>query len=274
MFDVPSARTWEWALPSDTVDQFVRQLPEAGSPPGHIYTALPDRFNQPNCVGANCVTWVDDVLRSLTGADGEPFRIGEVGQSPIVDLSSSGEARPGAGRQQVFIDLIDRATPDTMEAPSGTQNVVGGRMPTGMRVLRVGGQLFGVAGFTYSAYRISNAPRAEQPRVIMEEAGSQVGGLVGFELGMAGCILAGVATGGLFLIVCGVGGGLLGGAAGHYGGGLASQIPDYMVQEAVNQGLESDDPQTRTDAVAVRNWWFGGDWQSQLYLISRFLSMR
>lgn len=80
--------------------------------------------------------------------------------------------------------------------------------------IRWGGRVLVVAGAALSAYRIASASPEERGVVVAEEAGGQLGGMAGTALAVAGCAFFGVATGGIGLFVCGLGGGIIGGALG------------------------------------------------------------
>ena len=85
--------------------------------------------------------------------------------------------------------------------------------------IRVGGRAILLAGITYSGYRIGSATPEERPRVIGEEAGGHIGGWGGAAVTAGGCVAFGIATGGLGLLACGLGGALLGGFLGSAIGG-------------------------------------------------------
>jgi hypothetical protein len=76
-----------------------------------------------------------------------------------------------------------------------------------------------VVGVGVSAYRISTATSEELPRVVGEEAGGWGGGYAGASLGAGACILFGIATEGVGLLLCGLVGGAAGGVGGSYVGG-------------------------------------------------------
>ncbi len=85
--------------------------------------------------------------------------------------------------------------------------------------LRWGGRVLFVAGLAVSGARIAEASPEERGVVIAEEAGGQVGGALGTGLAVAGCALFGIATGGVGLFICGLGGGIAGGLIGSSVGG-------------------------------------------------------
>jgi hypothetical protein len=93
--------------------------------------------------------------------------------------------------------------------------------------IRWGGRLLFVAGIGLSAHRIATATPAERPIVAAEEAGGHAGGAGGAALAVAGCTFFGVASGGIGLLLCGLGGGILGGAVGSgVAGSLARTARD------------------------------------------------
>jgi Domain of unknown function (DUF4157) len=85
--------------------------------------------------------------------------------------------------------------------------------------IRWAGRILLVAGVGVSAYRIASAPQEQRSVVVGEEIGGQVFGAIGMVGAAAGCLALGVATGGIGLFLCGLGGGILLGAAGSYVGG-------------------------------------------------------
>ena len=85
--------------------------------------------------------------------------------------------------------------------------------------LRWAGRGLIVIGLGVSAYRIGTATSEELPRVVGEEAGGWGGGYVGSGVGVGTCILLGIATEGVALLLCGLVGGVGGGVGGSYLGG-------------------------------------------------------
>ena len=95
------------------------------------------------------------------------------------------------------------------------------------QAIRWGGRVLFVVGAAMSAHRIATASDADRPIVAAEEAGGQLGGMGGTALAVAGCLFFGVATGGVGLFICGLGGGIVGGLAGSaVAGGVARSIRD------------------------------------------------
>lgn len=90
--------------------------------------------------------------------------------------------------------------------------------------IRWGGRLLLVAGVAYSGYRVASAPKSERGNVLAQEIGGQVGGIGGSALAVAGCIALGLATEGVGLLLCGLGGGLIGGGIGSYVGGKVQKV--------------------------------------------------
>jgi hypothetical protein len=89
--------------------------------------------------------------------------------------------------------------------------------------IRVGGRVVAVAGVAYSGARIATATEEERPRVIGEEVGGQVGGFGGAALAAGACIAFGVASGGIGLALCGLGGAVLGGVGMSVAGGAVGE---------------------------------------------------
>jgi hypothetical protein len=69
-----------------------------------------------------------------------------------------------------------------------------------------------------SIYIVIKAPPEKRPEVAAQEGGGLAGGFLGGEIAEAACIVVGIATEGIGLLVCGLVGGLVGFEAGRAGG--------------------------------------------------------
>lgn len=79
--------------------------------------------------------------------------------------------------------------------------------------MRWGGRGLLALGVGVSIYRIATASEEDRGVVILHEVASHGGGLVGAGLGASGCVVFGVATGGVVLFACGFVGAFLGAEA-------------------------------------------------------------
>lgn len=208
MFDITSGQSIEYPVPKEMAARFAQSLPEGGPLPGDLYTAQPEVAAQLGktrlCNGRNCVHWaIAEVERSL----GSP--VGPGGQS-IKDYKGV-----DTGRQGRLQGWLGKGGGDAVKLPGGqTSTPTRGAMSGDVKVLRWGGRVFLVVGVGLSAYRIANAPEDQMGQVIAEEIGGHAGGLAGGAAGVAGCMALGVATGGVGLLLCGIGGGYLGSKIG------------------------------------------------------------
>jgi hypothetical protein len=179
------------------------------------------------CHGRNCVHWaITEVERALGGT------VGPGGKS-VNDLSGIDSARQG--KMQGY---LTKGGKDAVKLPGGqVSEPVRGKMPGSVKALRWGGRIFLVGGIALSAYRIANAPEGHLGEVVGEEVGGHAGGLGGAALGAAGCVAFGIATGGVGLLLCGLGGGFLGAIGGTKVGGAIgtavdtiASLPELMAQ--------------------------------------------
>ena len=121
-------------------------------------------------------------------------------QGKVHEFIKEGLKRPGPGRSA---PLMARRSPP----PSA-------RLLNPYGYSRRGAKVYGVFSYSLSGYRIVTAGVENIAGVAIEEFFGHAGGEVGAELGTEICIAAGVETGGLLLILCGIGGGAEGGHAG------------------------------------------------------------
>jgi hypothetical protein len=276
MFDVPGARSMEMAIPEEWARAFAERIPPAGVVEGTSYVAQPEL-----CQGANCVLWAEELLsRGISEQSGTPWRLGEAGGPPIVNIASGGREVPNAARQQVLLDFMDRVGRGEAQLPAveGMGPAVVGEASRTIKVVRFGGTVFNVAGYAYSGHRIANASPEERTRVIGEEVGGQAGGTAGFYGGMGACVLLGIATEGFWLLVCGLAGGVAGGVGGSEAGGWLAEsaqeamtsVPVAAVEWYTDSMMESPNETVRTDGVALRRALLYDDMNAWLYLLGRF----
>lgn len=127
--------------------------------------------------------------------------------------------------------------------------------------IRWGGRLLLVAGVAYSGYRVASAPKSEQGNVLAQEIGGQVGGIGGSALAVVGCIALGLATEGVGLLLCGLGGGLLGGGIGSYVGGKVQKVVGSWIaaeaEEAYMNAIRAQGEPMPPEAYDAMNFWLG-----------------
>jgi hypothetical protein len=112
-----------------------------------------------------------------------------------------------------------------------------GRAAPYLRWLGRGAVVVG-GGITY--YRISTASKEELPRVIGEETGGWAGGFAGAGLATTGCIIFGIATEGIGLIICGLVGAVGGGIGGSAAGGeLGARMPSFVEKHIITPGAQA-----------------------------------
>jgi len=224
MFDITSGQSIEYPVPKEMATRFAQSLPEGGPLPDQLYTAQPEVAAQLGktrlCNGRNCVHWaVAEVERSLASP------VGPGGQS-VNDYKGVDTARQG--RLQGF---VGKGGQDAVTLPNGqTSTPTRGAMSGEVKVLRWGGRVFLVVGIGLSAYRIAHAPDDQIGQVVAEEIGGHAGGLAGGAGGVAGCMALGVATGGVGLLLCGIGGGYVGAKIGSTVLGPIGTAIDTLLQ--------------------------------------------
>ena len=151
--------------------------------------------------------------------------------------------RASGGILQKSAELLDRvrgnvarATYESLRAAGKTDaqiiesalrtNRFVNRVPSGLRWAGRGAW-FVQAGI--SVYVVLSTPEKERARAATEEVGSFVGGLAGGAAVATLCLAAGLATGGIALIACGVLGAILGSAAGRAVSGAAYDHPQLLL---------------------------------------------
>jgi hypothetical protein len=157
----------------------------------------------------------------------------EVERGGVLDVSRPNAFNEGGARQA--ITNVEEA--ELMVVTNAERRIVSvQRLTTGAEeaslalrysgAIRWGGRVLVVAGVGLSAYRVAAAPEGERHIVAGEEIGGQIGGAIGTAAAVAGCIALGVATGGIGLFLCGLGGGIALGAGGSYLGGATAGLFD------------------------------------------------
>lgn len=190
-----SVMSLEYPMTPERVAAFVESLPEIGpgNRPGvpELYTArpaewakLPGRPVEPFCVASNCGSWA--VTKVQNGTAGT---VGRIGQGSVIDLGpkpgSPVGAAPGTGAQAQIVSLMDEAnaaraagSPSPLSRPAGaTGPAVAGRVPTVLRVVKIGGRVLLVAGIGLGAWEIACAEPEQRGRVTAGVAGGFAGGL-------------------------------------------------------------------------------------------------
>jgi hypothetical protein len=233
MFDITSGHSIEYPVPKELAADLMNKLPAGGELPGEFYTAQPDMAAQLGqarlAKGRNCVHWAVSEVEAALGT-----AVGPDGKS-VLHMKA-----PDAARQGKMMGYLQQQGTEKVKLGSGEAvTPVRGQMSKGMKVFKWGGRIFNVAGIGFSAYRIANAPDDQLLEVIGEEAGGLAGGSLGAAAGVTGCVALGLATGGLGLLLCGIGGGLAGGMGGSaLGGGIGGAIQTLLrLPELLASGL-------------------------------------
>src|SRR5262249_7531571 len=153
--------------------------------------------------GANCVLWgCTQVERALGGPVGPT--------NPPVSVTALGEGGgivPNTASQGRLMALMKEG--DIAPVPNAA-GAVGSEMSSSMKVLKVGGRVFLVAGIAVTAYDIATAPEGEKGRTAARE-------VTGFAAGIAAGAAAGLVYG-PGALVCSLVLGSAFGIAGTYAG--------------------------------------------------------
>jgi len=170
----------------------------------------------------------------------------EMPRSAVLDLSAPNEFNQGLERLLNVDEAEFLATANHEGRLVSVQRMTGsGEASFLMRhsgKIRWGGRALFVVGLAVSAYRIANATPEERPVVFAEEGGGMAGGALGTGGAVAGCLLLGVATGGVGLFVCGLAGGIVGGALGS------------TIAGSVMRGLQEASPPCPSCHALQREW--------------------
>jgi hypothetical protein len=112
------------------------------------------------------------------------------------------------------------------------------------KVFRVGKRVFLVVSIGLGVKRFLEAPPGEVMEVLGEETGRVGGEIAGATVGVEICVAVGVGTGGIGLLVCGIGGALIGENLGEWlGGALFGGLGDIVgdaldsIGESVDEGM-------------------------------------
>ncbi|CAB5150611.1 hypothetical protein D3OALGA1CA_4397 [Olavius algarvensis associated proteobacterium Delta 3] len=223
MFDVAGARSMEYPVSAQIAKEFSKSLPEGGPLPSK-YTAAPDvAASKPGnvrlCHGVNCVHWAVDQL--------EEFIEAKVASSAQPNVSLRDIGGKDAARQGKVMGFMTDADGKSVRMPgeSTPTRPVFGRPGRGMRLLRWGGRVFLVYDIGVGVYNVWTAPPEQKIPVALREGSRIGGGVIGAELGVAGCIAFGIATEGLGLLVCG----LVGAVGGAKAGEAVGQVMGNLV---------------------------------------------
>jgi|GEM_PF-4902570 len=214
MFDVDHAKSIEYPVSKEMVQDFIKDLPEPGPVSNDSYTARPEVANR--CNGQNCVLWATEYVEKKLGT---PIGRGGIPQSSVGGVNTA--------RQGEVMKLLNQKNPEPIELPDGTtMQPRTGEIPTSLKVLKWGGRIFTAIDVGRGIWRIANSSGLERLTVIGEETGRFAGGAEGGEVGMGACVALGVATEGIGLIACGIGGAIAGSWVGEKLGGLIFGIPE------------------------------------------------
>lgn len=212
----PGAVTIEYPVAREVAEAFSHQLP----PPGPVgaggpgYTAVPSTFGNA-CQGQNCVLWAtQQAEQALKG------RIGPAGGPPITDVPQVGQA--GQGPLIRFVRNASQGAEDVAPVEGALGPAVASGMPTGLKVLKVGGRVMLVVSIAMIPVEVYLAPPEQRERTLVGATGGFVGG---FAAGAAAGLLCGPGA-----PVCSIVLGLGAGFAGSVGGrSLAEGAYDLAV---------------------------------------------
>jgi hypothetical protein len=247
MFASNAARSLEYPISPELAARYAQELDPVGQgravgAPGE-YTARPARWaaahpevQRPFCVAANCVQWAVEQVEGRLGGT-----VGRAGEGPITALGSKGASVPGTSGQGQMMGLMTdveaagaagRPNPAYgMPGAAGGAGPVAGSVPPGVKVMRIGGRVFLVAGVAAGAYEVYAAPPEERARTATGVGGGFAGG---FALGAtAGLVCAPGA------LVCSVVAGLALGFVGALGG---RAMAEGIYDAATSQGTPVTDP--------------------------------
>ncbi len=242
-----AARSLEYPITAEQAAAYAAELHPTGpgasvGAPGS-YTARPARYalahpelERPFCVASNCGLWaVDQVEQRLGGT------VGRAGQGSITSLGEGGASVPGTasqGRLMAFAAEAEAAAASGRTSPAlgmpgalGGAGPVAGSVSTGIKVLRIGGRVFLVAGIVAGAYEIYAASPDDRARTAAGVGGGFAGG---FALGATAGLVCGPGA-----LACSVVAGLALGLAGALGG---RAIADGMYDAANPRGAAVTDP--------------------------------
>lgn len=218
MFDVDNAKSIEYPVSKEMVQDFIKDLPESGPVSNDSYTARPEVANR--CNGQNCVLWATEYVEKKLGT---PIGKGGIPQSSVGGVDTA--------RQGEVMKLLNQKNPEPIELPDGTTvQPRTGEIPTSLKVLKWGGRIFTAIDVGRGIWRIANASGLERLTVIGEETGRFAGGAEGGELGAGACVALGIATEGIGLIACGIGGAIAGSFVGEKLGGLIFGMPEAIMK--------------------------------------------
>lgn len=222
MFDITSGQSVEYAVDRKLAEDFAKSLPEGGELPGQLYTAQPEvaeALGKARLInGRNCVHWAVEQVEGALGA-----RVGPGGS--LMDAGGGDAARQGKVHDFITRGLKGEKV-GTVRTPDGkTITPKFGEMPGRVRVFKTAGRVFGVFSYGLSAIRVVTSDVEHLPGVVVEEFLGHAGGELGAEFGTELCVVLGVETGGLGLLVCGIAGGV-GGA--HAAGWVGEKIGGFI----------------------------------------------
>ena len=189
-----------------------------------------------------------DILQSGRPTAGAPFEASQAGRGTAV--------REWLGQDNAYFAQRGLARARVPLYTPAARGAVG--------FIKVGGAILMIYGAYRTAQRISQASDADRPKVVVEEAGSWVGGLIGSALGSAGagavfCLPAGPAD--FICVVAGFAGGLLFGALGSAGGaaagGLFSDWINEAAAEAYRRSAEAKGDQFPPGSEGAVDFWLG-----------------
>lgn len=204
MFTITNARTVEWPVTAEVAQGMADSMPAPGTPPSTMpgqYTGRPGVFGPG---ASNCVGYACNAVDTAMGGKVSTPKLGNIAEP----------ANAAEGLQGRMMQLTKTASSDI--SPAGA---VTGSMPMKFIVLKWGGRLFLVLGAALTVKQVLTASGEHKREEQGQAFGSFAGGTIAGAFAAGFCVGAGIATGGIALLVCAGIAGVAGAVGGHYAGG-------------------------------------------------------
>lgn len=217
LFRNSGARSLEYPVTREMAERLANNLPEPGPAmqggQRGLYTAEP--AVRGGCVGTNCVNWAAQQAEARLGGPVGPASRPGVSVSALGEGGTTVPGTGGQGRTLQFMQGVEEGTEGVAAVPGSSGRALAQSMPRSLRLLRVGGRVFLVAGIVMGGVEIYMAPPEQRARTAVGVGGGFVGGLA---LGAAAGLVCGPGA-----PVCSVVLGLGFGIAGALGGRALSE---------------------------------------------------
>jgi hypothetical protein len=208
MFTITNARTVEWPVTADVAKGMADSMPAPGTPPSTMpgqYTGRPGVFGPG---ASNCVGYACNAAEGGMGAKISTPKLGNIAEP----------ANAAEGLQGRMMQLTKTASSDISPAGAVTSS-----MPLKFVVLKWGGRLFLVLGAALTVKQVLTASGEHRREEQGQAFGSFAGGTIAGAFAAGFCVGAGIATGGIALLVCAGIAGVAGAVGGHYAGGAVGR---------------------------------------------------